>query len=76
MVYNSTESILQVILYLSYDTFEEALFFLGGDISELPDLKNHLVTLYIVHRWGQRITEEGEIFFAWAEEGVREVATT
>ena len=47
---DSTDSLIRGILYLSSDTPKEALFNLGGDISELPELKKRTVAVEIIQR--------------------------
>ena len=47
---DSTDSLIRGILYLSSDTPKEALFNLGEDISELPDLKKRTVAVDIIQR--------------------------
>ena len=57
----STDYVLQGILILSTDTLKEAFFHLKVNISDLPDLKKHMVTVEITKRWSKHIIEEGEI---------------
>ena len=53
---DSTESVLQGILVIYSFNLKEYLFHLGGDISDLPNLKNNTVTVEITQRWGKNIT--------------------
>ena len=47
---DSTNSVLQGIFALSADTLNDAFFHLGGNISELSNLKNFAVTADITQR--------------------------
>ena len=64
---NLTYSVLQGILSLYSYTLKDALFNLGGNISELPKIKKRTVTVEIRRRWGQGITEEVEIIVVYAK---------
>ena len=57
----STESVIQYIIPLSYDTFKDSLFHLGGKISDFSDLKKRTVAVEISRRWGKDIIKEGAI---------------
>ena len=52
---DSTDSILQSTIPLSYDTPEETFIHMGGKISDLTDLKKKMVPLEIERRWGKDI---------------------
>ena len=56
----STDSVLQSIITLSSDTLKDNFFHLGGNISDLPDLKKQTVTVEIARMWGKDIIKEGE----------------
>ena len=51
----STESVLQVILALSTDTFKDNFLKRGG-ISDLPDIKKRMFMEDTSHMWGKYIT--------------------
>ena len=51
----STDYVLQGILTLSTDTLKEAFFHLGGNISDLPDLKKCTTDVGITKTWGKPI---------------------
>ena len=69
---DSTESVLQVISDLSYDTLKDNLFHLVENISDLLHLKKRTVVVETVKRWGKCIIEEGAITVLKEEDGVRE----
>ena len=54
-----TDSILQSILPLSYDTLKCDFIHMGGNISDFTDLKKQIVSLEIERRWGKDIIKEG-----------------
>ena len=47
-------------MHLSYDTLKDDFFHMGGNISDLTDLKKQTVVLEVARRWGKDIIEEGE----------------
>ena len=47
---DSTEYFLQGLFALYYDIQKDILFHMGGNISEWPNLKNHMVAVEISHR--------------------------
>ena len=73
---NFTEYVLQGILILSADILKDVFFHFGGNISELPDLNNHMIAVEIARRWGWRITEEVAIIVVKVEYILREGAIT
>ena len=58
---NSTDSVHQYILSLSAEILKEAFFYLEVNISDMPNLKKHMVVVDIAQRWGRFILEEIEI---------------
>ena len=54
---NATDYFLQGILTISDDTLKDTFFQLGGKISELPYLKNCMITVDIDRGCDQSITE-------------------
>ena len=58
---------------LSYDTFKDSLFHLWRKISELPELKNRMVTVEIAKMWDDHIIKEVPMTFLKLEDGRREV---
>ena len=54
----SIESVLQVIITLSYDTLKYALLYLGGRISHLTNIKKQTIAVGIAMSWGKYIIEE------------------
>ena len=51
----STEFFLQSILVLFTNTTKYAFFRLGGNVSDLTDLKKRIFAVEITRRWGQSI---------------------
>ena len=47
---NSTDSVLQAIIYLLSETLKGAFFRLGENITDLPDQKNQIVAVDIARR--------------------------
>ena len=69
----STEYLLQGILYLYSDTLDYTFLHLRINISNLPSHKKRTVAVYIAKRWGKCIIEEGSMTALDREEIVRQV---
>ena len=54
----SIESVLQVIITLSYDTLKYALLYLGVRISHLTNIKKQTIAVGIELSWGKYIIDE------------------
>ena len=51
----STPLLLQVILSLSANIIKDSYQHIGGNMSELPDMKKQTVAAAVVRKWGERI---------------------
>ena len=67
----STEYLLQGILYMYSDILDYTFSHLGINISSLPGHKKRTVAVYITKRWGKCIIEEGSMTVLEREEIVR-----
>ena len=68
---DSTESILQSITPLSYDTLNHTFIHMVVNISDLPDLNKKTFALEIERRWGKDIIEEVTRKTAYMRGGTR-----
>ena len=61
----STNSILQAILLLFYDTLKKDLIHMGGKISDFPNIKEWTMALNIYRRQGRDIIKDKAIKIAY-----------